>query len=155
MTTRTPKEPKGQGVNIGPEAHARALIMLIEGCSITYVAETLEISRPTVRRWRDSPEGQAEITKARKARADAHRDASEAALRTLRENADKAAQVLVDQLDDDDPAVASVAARTVLDRIGVPRTERIETQAAPMDLSKLSTEELEQWATLLAKVGHR
>lgn len=156
MTTARPKpEPKGEGVNIGPESQARALVMLVEGCSVTYVAETLKITRPTVRRWRDSPEGQVEIARARKARADAYLDAAEAARRTFRENLDRAAQVLVDHLDDPDPAVASVAARTMLDRMGVPRAERVENVAAPMDLSKFTAEELEQWGALLVKAGGR
>lgn len=152
---RTPKEPKGQGINIGPEAHARALVMLVEGCSVTYVAETLEVSRPTVRRWRDSPDGQVEIARARKARETMYLDAAESARRTFRENLDRAAQVLVDHLDDPDPAVASVAARTMLDRMGVPRAERIEQAPAPMDLSALTTEEVEQLAALTAKIGPR
>lgn len=72
----------------------------------------------------------------------------------------RAADVLAAHLDDPDPAVASAAARTILDRVGVPRTERVETADVEHDFSALSPEERAQLRALLTKaesgpsVGH-
>jgi hypothetical protein len=63
------------------------------------------------------------------------------------------AQVFVEALEHADPRVRLHAAKEIADRVGLPRTERLESAGAPMDLSKLTTEEVEQLAALMAKVG--
>jgi hypothetical protein len=136
----------------GPDARAEGMRLLAEGFQVLAVAEQLSVDRATVLRWRDSPEGARELAAARSARAASFANAAEDARRILREATAKAAQVLVEQLDDDDPAARSLAARTILDRVGVPRTERVEAVVAPArDLSKLTDDELAQLEALRAK----
>jgi len=155
----TPKAPSGKASTTplergGPEARTEAMRLLAEGFTLTSVAGSLGVDRGTVREWRDSPAGRAELTEARKARAASFADAAEASRRTLREAADRAAQELVDQLDDNDPSVRSLAARTILDRVGVPRTQRIEQVPGEVDTSMLTDEELTQYEAFQRKV-HR
>lgn len=138
----------------GPEARAEAMRLLAEGFTLTSVAATLDVDRGTVREWRDSPAGQAELAAARKAREAAFADAAEDARRVLRAAAPRAAQELVDQLDDRDPAVRSLAARTLLDRVGVPRTQRIEQVPGQEDTSALSDDELAAYEAAKRKI-HR
>ena len=77
------------------------------------VAKLLKAGERTVREWRDSPEGQKLLADARKAREATFLDAAERARRILREGAEKAALVLVDQLSSGDAATRSIAARTI------------------------------------------
>ena len=75
------------------------------------------------------------------------------AVYVLRAAAERAAAVLVAQLEDSDPAVSSAAARTLLDRVGVPRAEVVQTAPSPLDLSGLSAAELDSLEGLLSRVG--
>lgn len=136
----------------GPEARAQAMALLAEGHQVLAVAEELGVDEKTVRRWRDSPEGAKELAAARAARAATFANAAEDARRILREATAKAAQVLVEQLDAADQETRSLAARTILDRVGVPRTERVEATVAPaVGLSRLTDDELAQFEALHAK----
>lgn len=152
MSKRQKETERDASSKGGPEARAEAMRLLAEGFMVTAVAEDLGVARATVIRWRDSPEGARELAAARAARAASFADAAEDARRILRESTAKAAQLLVEHLDASDPAVASLAARTILDRVGVPRTERVEAVVAPArDLSKLTDDELAQLEALRAK----
>lgn len=134
-----PAEPPRKG---GPEARAIAMELLADGLTVKAVAVQVGVDRSTVRVWRDSVEGQQLLTEARAARAADARDAREPALQTLKENAGRAAQVLVEKLASVLPFEALTASTAILDRVGIPRTERIETDATgDLDLSGLSDED--------------
>lgn len=156
MSTRKPpaeaqQSPPRKG---GPEARREAMGLLVEGHQVLAVAEVLGVDEKTVRRWRDSPEGQREMEVSRKAREASFADAADSARRILREAATRAAQVLADQLEDRDAEVRNRAARAILDRTGVPRTERVETTASsPVDLSRLTDEEFAQLEALHRKAA--
>ena len=145
---KTAKRRKG-----GEECRADAMRLLAEGYLVGAVAAEVGVDRGTVQDWRDSPDGRAELALARKAREDTFKDAAESARRAIRESLDRAVQELVDQLTHRDPAVRSLAARTLLDRGGVPRTQRVESAAAPEgDLAHLSDDELAAYESLRRKV---
>lgn len=144
------KAPSRKG---GPEARVEAMRLLAEGEQVASVARQFGVRDNTVRDWRDSPGGQIELNAARKAREASFADAAEDARRILRENAAKAAQVIADQLNDADPAVRSLAARTLMDRIGVPRTQRVESvEPEGPDLSALSDEDFAELRRIKAKM---
>jgi transposase len=154
--TRKPPKKSGNARNCprlgGDDARLEGMRLLAEGLRVLDVAEQLGVDEKTVRRWRDSPEGAKELAAAREARAATFANAAEDARRVLREATARAAQVLVEQLDESDPAARSLAARTILDRVGVPRTERVEAVVAPAaDLSRLTDDELAQYEALRAK----
>jgi hypothetical protein len=152
MTSRKQPKPAATLERGGPEARAEAMRLLAEGFTLTSVAEHLGMARCTVREWRDSPAGQIELAAARKAREASFADAVADAHRIVREALPRALQIIVDQLDDPDPAVASLAARTLADRGGVPRAQRIESAPeSDIDLSLLSDAEFEQLRALRAK----
>jgi len=151
VTNRKPP-PRGQK-KTNPDKRVEAMRLLAEGSGPTDVARALKVGERTVRAWRDSPEGQRELSAARKAREAAFMDAAERARRILREGAEKAAQVLVDQLSSGDAATKSIAARTLLDRVGVPRVERREFVPPPADLSNLTDDELAELERLNRKIG--
>ena len=136
----------------GPDARLEAMRRLAEGELMASVARALGVRENTIRDWRDSPEGQRELAAARKAREASFADAVEGARRIVRENLERAAQVLADQLGHPDPGVCSLAARTLLDRGGVPRTERVETQAKTDEvLEQLTDDELATYEALKKK----
>jgi predicted transcriptional regulator len=123
-----------------------------EGLTVSDIARRLGVARETVSRWVHHKAVEA-VAAERAARAAEHRDAVAAARETLRAAAERAAAVLVAQLEDSDPAVASAAARTLLDRVGVPRAEVVQTAPSPLDLSGLSAAELDSLEGLLSRVG--
>lgn len=117
--------------------------MLVEGMPVGEVADVLGVDRHTVAKWKNSPDGYRQLAEARKARQDVYRDAAADGVRRIREAVDKAIDVLVEQLDHHDAEVRSLAARTLLDRGGIPRTQRVENAGASgFDYSKLSPDEL-------------
>jgi transposase-like protein len=123
---------------------------LADGYSVAAVARELEVRRNTVRDWRERPECRVLLERARAARADACREAAEEARRIYREAAARAAQRMVDLLDD--PTHAPAAARDILDRIGVLRGEELRLGGA-VDLSRLSDDELAALEAAAAKVA--
>ena len=146
-TRKTPQKPAPPEFapvrRIGEDARAEAMRMLVAGMPIGEVADALGVDRGTITAWKHSPEGYSVLAEARKAREAVYRDAVADGVRKIREATDKAIDVLVDQLDHSDPEVRSLAARTLLDRGGIPRTQRLETSAAPaVDYGKLSPDEL-------------
>lgn len=134
------------------ERRPEAMRLLAEGLPLSAVARQLQCARDTVRDWRDSPEGQRELEAARKARDLKADEVAEAARRVLRESAARAAQILVDRLDAGGSGEATRAACAILDRVGVPRVERVETTVdSALDMSVYSDEELAVLEALQAK----
>ena len=127
----------------GEDGRGEAMRLLAEGLPVVDVAEACGVDEKTVRRWKSSPEGYQQLAAARKAREAVYRDVAADGVRKIREAVDKAIDVLVEQLDHRDPEVRSLAARTLLDRGGIPRTLRTENaNGTGFDYSKLSPEEL-------------
>lgn len=93
--------------------------LLAAGYTDTATAHELGVDRGTVRRWRGEPDVAAALARARHERETAAADALDDARRILAEAAPRAAQALVDALDDDDPRVALAAASALLDRVGL------------------------------------
>lgn len=123
-----------------------------EGFAVSDIARRLGVARETVSRWVHHKAVEA-VAAERAARAAEHRDAVAAAREALRAAAERAAAVLVAQLEDSDPTVSAAAARTLLDRVGVPRAEVVQSAPAPLDLAGLSAAELDSLEGLLARVG--
>lgn len=140
---------------MAPEARdAEIVARLVEGWTVTATARALSVSRVTVRAVRDRPEVQVRMAEARAAREVSHAAALEDARRILREGAAGAALALVDATQHPDPQVRVRAARELLDRVGIPRVEEVQTRSldAP-DLAKLTDEELATWERLSVKVA--
>lgn len=127
--------------------------LLVEGLTVRSVAETLRVDESTVRVWRDSEEGRAALNAARAARAEAFRDTVDEARTKLKSLGLRAVEVLENDLDSADPEVRNRTARTILDRVGLPRTERVETVTQETaDYSGLTDEEFQEMRRLRAKV---
>lgn len=136
----------------GPKDREMAMAMLAEGWHLNDVAGTLGINRNTVRRWRDCPDGQEMLSKAKAQRAVVFAEAVSDAREVLRNAATQAARTLVDKLRDPKPFEALTAAEAILARVGLPRASKIETDlGAGVDLSKLSPQELDQLEALTRK----
>jgi hypothetical protein len=123
------------------------------GQSVAFIARALTCARLTVRMVRDDPEMQTRIASACKTREATHAEALATARQLMLEATPQVAQAFIDALDHADPRVRLQAAKEIADRIGLPRTERLESSTAPVDLSKLTTEEVEQLAALTTKIG--
>lgn len=136
----------------GEDAHTEAARLLAEGLPVAEVARRLGVRRQTVSGWKNHHAKEALATERAK-RAATFDDALTRARTLLRDNTEAAAKVLVAQLEDEDPAVAQAAAKTLLDRAGLPRVEVVQKETSPLDLSGLSADELEIFERLLAKAG--
>lgn len=142
----TPRRPTK-----GPGARAEAARLLAEGFTVSEVARRLGVSRQTVSGWANHTAAEAvSVEKAK--RAQGFEDAVADARRELKASTLDAARVLVGQLTNADPAVAAAAAKTILDRSGLPRVEVVHTEAEPLDLSGLTAEELDTFEALLSRV---
>lgn len=125
--------------------------MLAEGLTVVSVAERLGCSRMTVADWRDSPDGAAELARATAERRREFEDTVAPARAKLKHLAMRAVEVLATQLESTNADVASKAARTILDRVGLPRAERVEVSVAQRNLSALSDDELRIYDALNEK----
>jgi hypothetical protein len=105
--------------------------LLAAGHTDSAVAHTLAVDRGTVRRWRSEPDVAAALARARRDREAAGAEALDDARRILAEAAPRAAQALVDGLDDDDPRVALAAAAALLDRVGLVKGAAAPAPPAP------------------------
>ena len=118
--TRPDKPPQRRVVGVvGPVGRARAVELLAAGYTDTAAAHELGVDRGTVRRWRGEPDVAAALAAARRERETAAADALDDARRILAEAAPRAAQALVDALEDADPRVNLAAAAALLDRVGL------------------------------------
>jgi hypothetical protein len=152
--TEAPKSPPEKPRKGGPEARAAALLLLSEGFTVTYAAAEVGVRINTVRAWRDSDEGRRVLAAAREKKADALAGSVGSARQLLEDNALRAAHTIVDNLESPAPSVRNAAARTLLDRVGVPAVREVLMQAAAgPDLSKLTADELADLERLLEKAG--
>ncbi len=128
------------------------MAMLAEGWHMHDVAGLLKIDRKTLRRWRDSPDGQQMLSRAKEQRAATFAESVSDAREILRNAATQAAHTLVEKLRDPKPFEALTAAEAILARVGIPRASKLEADLrASTDLSKLSPEELDQFEALTRK----
>ena len=136
----------------GPKDRELAMAMLAQGWHLNDVAATLKITRGTVRRWRDCPEGQRMLSEAKAQRAEAVASALGDAKEILRAHTVQAARVLVDKLRDAKPFEALTAADAILSRVGLPKASKVEMDLrAQTDLSRLTPEELDTYERLTRK----
>lgn len=162
-TPRSPSRPAKRKSLVAPATRARALDLLAEGELVSVVAATVGVDVKTVRAWAESPEGQERLAQAEKAREDARRAIEEgraagaaAAKKLLVESTVEAAQVLQAALTHKRPYVRIRAAVQILDRAGVPRTEKIETgEGDEWDLSRFTDDELADFERLRAKAARK
>ena len=105
--------------SVGPVGRARAVELLAAGHTDSAVAHALAVDRGTVRRWRAEPDVAAALARARREREEGAAEALDDARRILAEAAPRAAQALVDALEDEDPRVNLAAAAALLDRVGL------------------------------------
>ena len=149
--TSHPVTPGRTPTKGGEDARAEAARLKAEGLTVSEIARRVGVARETVSRWVNHKAVEAVATE-RAARAQGFEDAVAAARKELKASTLDAARVLVGQLANADPAVAAAAAKTILDRSGLPRVEVVHTEAEPLDLSGLTAEELDAFEGLLLKV---
>ena len=114
------KRPRPKVVGaVGPVGRARAVELLAAGHTDSAVGHALAVDRGTVRRWRAEPDVAAALARARREREEGAAEALDDARRILAEAAPRAAQALVDALEDEDPRVNLAAAAALLDRVGL------------------------------------
>ncbi len=125
----------GPGPNyVNPDARAEAMRLLSTGMYVGDVARQMRRNRHTIRKWRDTPEGQKELAEARANRVRSF-DALAEARTMLLDLAPFAVQALAEDLRIGGKRGA--AARDILDRIGVLRGTEVHIKPS-IDLSKLS-----------------
>lgn len=155
--------PAKRRSRVAPAVRLRALDLLAEGELMSTVADVVGVDVTTVRAWAASEEGQHRLAAAERVR-EAIRAAEEkgrvegatAAKRVLVESTVLAAKVLKDALTHKRPYVRIRAAVQILDRAGVPRTEKIETgEGDEWDLSRFTDDELADFERLRAKAARK
>jgi hypothetical protein len=151
----TERKPPGRPTRVVRE---RALAMLAEGASPSAVALACRVDAATVWRWRDTPEAREimaaaalERETARRADAVAQREAANKARAALVAGAERASTTVLNALAHHNAHVRLRAAREVLDRVGVVRTQRLELGGTPLDLTLLTDEEFATLEALVAK----
>ena len=119
------------------------------------MSRRLGLHRRTVEKWRTTAAGAAALETAKEQAFEAFQSTVEAARSKLSAAADEATDVLLVVLrnSDSDPGTRLRAASMVFDRVGLPRTQRLETPPTPLDTSKLSDQELADLEALLRKAG--
>lgn len=147
QSRRKPQGPRGD------VARMEAARLLAENLTVSEVARQLNVDRKTIQRWRDHPVAAAALPAAREERAAFVGDAIEEARRLLRAAAPTAARTIVERLESAKDADSIRAAATLLDRVGVPRVERVEQVEADIDLSALDPEERAALRRLLTKAS--
>lgn len=128
-------------------------MLLAEGVTAAEVARRVGVHERTVRKWRDLEGSPAVIEAAAEARKAVFADSIEEARRILRDAAPDAAKAITRALDAPKEADAIRAAATLLDRVGVPRTERVEQVETETDVAGLTPEERAQLRALLMKAA--
>ena len=125
--------------------------LMAEGVLTMDIANTLGVSERTVNLWKNSEDGKAELEHARERTARVFEDTVAHARTRLKSLAERAVEVLAEQLESGDEDTAGKAAKTILDRVGLPRTERLELSAERLNLSALSDDELRVYEMLRRK----
>jgi len=129
--------------------------LLAEGVSVSETARRVGVVRTTVQRWRDTPAGAETLATATASVEQKFASALEETRAELLGALPEMGRKLVTIAREGDPSDALRAIGMAMDRVGLPRTQRIETPAIPMDTSTLSAEELDQLDALLARIGGR
>lgn len=143
MTVRNRPKPPTRTAN--SEAKEHALQQLALGRQVSSVARELGVRRATVREWRDSPEGRSFLGAEREKRRASFAKAQLLAESVLRDAAISAANVLAEGLESADAETRRRCAEAILDRVGLPKSQRIEGKVERrFDLSTLSIEEKQQ-----------
>lgn len=148
------RDAKDHTPRSGPEGRTAAARLFAEGVTVSDIARRLGVARETVSRWVNHRATEAVAAEVEK-RAKAFEDSVAPARAALKASALRAAEVLVAHLEDPDASVASAAARTLLDRVGVPRAEVVLQEAEALDLSGLTDAELVEFERLARKAGGR
>ena len=152
MSGRKQAKAGGAPRRIGPEARDAAMALLAEGFTITAVAAEMKVKRDTIVRWRDTVEGQRALAKHRAERVEALKGTADKAREILESGATAAAETLIELVASGAAKDRIRAAATLLDRIGVPRTERVEaTVGTDEDLTALTDDELREYERLITK----
>lgn len=151
MTGRIRTKQDAAKRRIGPEARDVAMALLAEGYSVTAVAAEMKVKRETVIRWRETVDGQKALAKHRASRTEALKGTADRARAILEAGAIQAAETLVELVGTGPSKDRIRASATLLDRIGVPRTERLEVEAPGEDLTALTDDELAELERLRAK----
>lgn len=157
MGKATPHPTEGDGSRRpvrGPDAKAEAARLLAEGLSCAEVARRVGVTRQTVSEWKNAT-ATAEVSAEREKRAQSFEDAAAEARSELRDGLRAAARKLVELTKHPDPAVALRATTALMDRAGLPRVEVVATEAAPLDLSGLTEEELDVFERAMRKAAGR
>lgn len=153
----TPAKPaKAAHRRIGPAAREEAYRMIAEGIPMRAVARELRVNHETVTAWRDSSEGKERLD-ALRAKRDQELGAIQRKARLqLEALIPRAVQRLGDALESANLNVVVRASAQILDRAGMPRTERVEAVGdGEIDLSELTAEELDQLRALHEKASRR
>lgn len=137
----------------GATPRDRAMRLVADGLSLAEAARQVGVHARTVRRWRDSEDGAATLATAKVEAEDAFVSTVEAARAELSAAASAASKAVLEVLTAGAPQDRLRAASMVFDRVGLPRTQRVETEPAPMDTSKLTDDELADLEALLRKAG--
>lgn len=150
------KQGKAGRRRIGPEAREEAYRLISEGVPMRAVARELRVHIDTVIAWRDSSEGKERLD-ALRAKRDQELGAIQRKARLqLEALIPRAVQRLGDALESANLNVVVRASAQILDRAGMPRTERVEAVGdGEIDLSELTAEELDQLRALHEKASRR
>jgi len=136
----------------GEIAMRDAMRLLAEGITAQAVARKVKVAPTRVTLWKQSPEGRKmflEFLRAREAELDAGVRDGRAELRNA---VSVAVEALVDVAVNGSGQPRVTAAQTILDRIGIIKTEQVQLQhSGGADLGKLSPEELRQLEELTTK----
>lgn len=143
QTPARKSKAKARPRRIGAPAREEAYQMIAQGIPLRAVARELRIAHETVMVWRDSPEGQKRLEELRRKRDVELGAVLNKARQRLEELIPRAIERLSDALESPNPQVALRAAREILDRGGLPRTEIHENRAEALDLSVLAEEDLD------------
>jgi transposase-like protein len=147
-TASNRKKPQRVGVTV----RDRAMALLAEGLSIAEVSRQLDVHRRTIEKWRATT-GAAALETAKEQASEAFQSTVETARARLSAAADEATDVLLEVLREGEHGDKLRAASMLFDRVGLPRTQRIETPPSPLDTSRLTPEQIEQLDALLGAMG--
>ena len=121
--------------------HYAILDMFIAGATDSQVAEKFEMSLAQIRNIRRSPSFQHQFSIRRSNsetyQAECSQNEIDEAKLTLKRAAQKAAQRLVDGVDEAEPSIALKSANDILDRVGVPKqtNQRVEEARVQINIS--------------------
>jgi transposase-like protein len=143
-TKKPPAPPSPPPRRNGDEARLQALEQLGAGYSANAVAREFGVQARTVRRWRDSPEGQARIAEIRRERAPSFDETQKDLMTQGLELARLSLSRLGDLLYSRSGHVVRAAGTDLLDRFGPSRREHVHStgDADDLDLTQASDEDL-------------